>query len=203
MIDFPYHIIYTRNRNGYAKITQQGTVLFSIPKRWQHQEKVFNELYQKAEKLRLRHQKQHIVQQQNAEGIQIFGEFVARREVLGTDAREISQATLEKKLKMMLYEYAAEWLDIFSHKIDKSYKSLSIRKMKSRWGSCSHDERIVLNLSLIYLDRASIQYVIAHEVAHLQEKNHSPAFWSLVEMLYPNYKAIRKKLKMLTLREYS
>ena len=99
----------------------------------------------------------------------------------------------------MLYEYAQEWLEIFSQKLHKSYKSLTIRKMKSRWGSCSHDQRIVLNLSLIYLDRASIQYVIAHEVAHLQEKNHSTSFWSLVETLYPNYRVIRKKLKTLTL----
>jgi len=67
MTDFPYQIIYTRNRNAYAKITQQGTILFSIPKRLQHNERFFSELHQKAEKLRLRHQKQNIIQQQNAE----------------------------------------------------------------------------------------------------------------------------------------
>ena len=57
----------------------------------------------------------------------------------------------------------------------------------------------MLSLSLIYLPREYIQYVAAHEVAHLVQKNHSKAFRSLVGELYPNYKTVRKNLKRLVI----
>jgi predicted metal-dependent hydrolase len=104
---------------------------------------------------------------------------------------------LEKKLKEILYVYARERLDIFSAKLGETYHSLTIRKIRSKWGSCSHDQHIMLNLSLVFLPRDSIQYVIAHEAAHLVEKNHSPAFWELVKNLFPNYYVVRKRLKKL------
>jgi predicted metal-dependent hydrolase len=91
-------------------------------------------------------------------------------------------------------------LDIFSDKLGKPYHSLTIRKAKSRWGSCSHDQKIMLNLALVYLPRNHIQYVIAHEVAHLVEKNHSSAFWEVVKKLFPDYQAVRKSLKNLIIQ---
>jgi predicted metal-dependent hydrolase len=58
----------------------------------------------------------------------------------------------------------------------------------------------MLNLSLIYLPREHIQYVIAHEAAHLIEKNHSSAFWNLVGQLFPDYKTVKKKMKNLIIQ---
>jgi predicted metal-dependent hydrolase len=58
----------------------------------------------------------------------------------------------------------------------------------------------MLNLSLIFLPRKYIQYVIAHEAAHLVEKNHSSNFWKIVEKLFPDYKAVRKSLKKLIIQ---
>ena len=55
----------------------------------------------------------------------------------------------------------------------------------------------MLNLSLVYFPREYIQYVIAHEAAHLKEKNHSARFWNLVGQLFPDYQVVRKKMKKL------
>ncbi|MDR2190642.1 MAG: M48 family metallopeptidase [Candidatus Peribacteria bacterium] len=198
-IMFPHTITYTHNRNAYIKISDKGSVLFSIPHRLKHNQPFLHQLHQKAETLRKRHQSRTKIEQHNAEGIFILGEWIPRNEFLGEGKAIPSQATLEKQLKTILYEYAHERLDIFSQQLHTPYRSLSIRKAKSRRGSCSHDQRIMLNLSLVYLASTYVQYVIAHEAAHLVEKNHSPAFWKLVESLFPNYQTVRKNLKKLTI----
>lgn len=155
----------------------------------------------------IRHQARPKVEKRNTEGIMLFGEWVRREEVTGLQTAVPSigkinkdSRRLEKKLKEILYEYSKERLDIFSEKLGKKYQSLSIRKAKSRRGSCSHDQKIMLNLALVYLPRTHIQYVIAHEAAHLVEKNHSSDFWSLVEKLFPDYQAVRKSLKKLIIQ---
>ena len=65
----------------------------------------------------------------------------------------------------------------------------------TRWGSCSSRSGIRLHWRLIHLPLGLIDYVVAHEVAHLVEMNHSPRFWSVVESLYPEHMAARKALR--------
>lgn len=74
---------------------------------------------------------------------------------------------------------------------------LSLSSARTRWGSCSAKSGIRLNWRLIHLPPAPIDYVIAHEVAHLVEMNHGPRFWKLVERLYPNWRDAREALKRL------
>lgn len=73
---------------------------------------------------------------------------------------------------------------------------LGLSSARTRWGSCSHSGDIRLNWRLIHLPLPLIDYVVAHEMAHLIEMNHSPAFWSEVEKLYPNWQAARDELKL-------
>ena len=73
---------------------------------------------------------------------------------------------------------------------------LGLSSARTRWGSCSHSGDIRLNGRLIHLPLPLIDYVVAHEMAHLIEMNHSPAFWSEVEKLYPNWQAARDELKL-------
>lgn len=76
------------------------------------------------------------------------------------------------------------------------YPSLTIRKMKSRWGVCNTKaKRITLNLELIKKDPKYLDYVIMHELSHLVEANHSNRFWKVVEENMPMYKNIRKQMK--------
>ena len=101
--------------------------------------------------------------------------------------------------------YKKRAMDIFQVELDKMYNnfiykipypSLTIRKMKSRWGVCNvRTKRITLNLELIKKDMIYLDYVIIHELSHLLFPNHSHDFWKCVEDNMPNYKEIRKELK--------
>ncbi len=76
-----------------------------------------------------------------------------------------------------------------------SFRGWGLSGAKGRWGSCSADRRIRLNWRLIHLAPNLIDYVIAHELAHLDEMNHSPRFWKRVSEIYPDYENARRELK--------
>lgn len=66
--------------------------------------------------------------------------------------------------------------------------SLKFRNNKSRWGSCSYKNSIILNINLMKFPLCVIEYVIVHELAHIKHKNHSKKFWNLVQEYCPTYK---------------
>jgi predicted metal-dependent hydrolase len=76
-----------------------------------------------------------------------------------------------------------------------SYKSLNIRHLKTRWGSCNNRKEITLNYYLMQLPDDLIDYVLTHELAHTIELNHSPKFWSIVGSHVPDYKERKKLLR--------
>lgn len=71
-----------------------------------------------------------------------------------------------------------------------------VRDQKSRWGSCTTDGRLAFSWRLVLAPEAVLHYVAAHEVAHLVEMNHSPAFWRVVRRLMPEMAAPRHWLKL-------
>ncbi|WP_461638113.1 M48 family metallopeptidase [Labilibaculum euxinus] len=76
-----------------------------------------------------------------------------------------------------------------------SYKSLKIKNTKSRWGSCSHDNNINLNLHLMRLPDELCDMVILHELCHTKVKNHSREFYQLLEVHCPELTRKRKEIK--------
>ncbi len=68
------------------------------------------------------------------------------------------------------------------------YKKISIRSQKTRWGSCSTSGTISLNDQLLFVDLASAEYLIIHELCHRRHMNHSAKFWQLVEYHCPKYR---------------
>ena len=76
--------------------------------------------------------------------------------------------------------------------------SLRITDSRSRWGSCSHTRTLSFSWRIIMAPPAALDYLAAHEVAHLKEMNHSPAFWRLVAQLCPDMKAQRSWLRANT-----
>ena len=75
------------------------------------------------------------------------------------------------------------------------FPHVTIRQMKSRWGSCRPDlGKITLNLLLVTASYEDLRYVVVHELAHFIEANHSKAFWDVVGRFEPNYKDRRRSL---------
>ncbi|MBI1300396.1 MAG: DUF45 domain-containing protein [Alphaproteobacteria bacterium] len=86
---------------------------------------------------------------------------------------------LKNLAKKGLAEMASEKAD----EIGQTISSIAVRDTKSRWGSCSHDKSIAFSWRLIFAPYAAIDYVVAHEVAHLVHMDHSKEFWSLCRSL--------------------
>jgi predicted metal-dependent hydrolase len=78
--------------------------------------------------------------------------------------------------------------------VGRSYSALALRDTRSRWGSCSPDGRLMYSWRLIMAPASVLDYVAAHEVAHLVELNHSPAYWAVVGRIYPGWQAERNWL---------
>jgi len=76
-----------------------------------------------------------------------------------------------------------------------AYNKISIRRQKSRWGSCSKKGNLNFNYKIIYLKPNQLDYLIVHELCHLKEFNHSPKFWALVSQTMPDYFKLKKELK--------
>ncbi len=70
-----------------------------------------------------------------------------------------------------------------------------VRTMRRRWGSCTGSGVITLNTHLIKAPPQCLDYVLLHEIAHLQEHNHSQRYYAVLERLLPNWKAVRRELE--------
>lgn len=81
-------------------------------------------------------------------------------------------------------------------RIGRRVNAVSVRDTRSRWGSCSSTARLSFSWRLIFAPREVMEYVVAHEVAHLRHMNHSPAFWNCVAVLCPEYEAAKDWLKL-------
>ena len=85
----------------------------------------------------------------------------------------------------------------FADKLGVRCTRLSLSSAQTRWGSCSEKSGIRLSWRLIHAPPRLLDYVVAHEMAHLVEMNHSPRFWKVVERLCPDYRAARDELRRL------
>ena len=109
--------------------------------------------------------------------------------------RTRGKETLEKWYIKQAKHVIKTQLDFYSEKMDLSYKSVSFSDSKSKWGSCTHDNRLQFNWRLIMAPMIVIRYVIIHELTHTIHKNHSHSFWMKVSEQNPSYKQQIKWLK--------
>lgn len=86
-------------------------------------------------------------------------------------------------------------LEFFNKYYNFEYKRIAIRNQKTRWGSCSSKRNLNFNFRLVYLSDELIDYLIVHELCHLQEMNHSRNFWRLVEKTIPDCRELSRKLR--------
>lgn len=88
-----------------------------------------------------------------------------------------------------------ERLSAYAERLGVRYSSYALSNAATRWGSCSSTGKIRLNWRLIHFPLGIVDYVVAHELAHLREMNHSPAFWRTVESIFPEFREARHTLK--------
>lgn len=85
--------------------------------------------------------------------------------------------------------------DRHAAQLGRGYSSVTLRDTRSRWGSCTADGALMYSWRLIMAPPEVLDYVAAHEVAHLAEMNHSPDFWAVVAGLMPDYARHRRWIK--------
>ena len=107
------------------------------------------------------------------------------------DAR-CCQPKLNRWLKQKAEQHLLPLLAELSEQTGLVYHSASIRLQRGRWGSCSAKGDISLNARLLYKPYEFVRYVLIHELCHLEELNHSPRFWRLVESFVPDYHHLKQ-----------
>lgn len=105
--------------------------------------------------------------------------------------RDAVQSWLQRQARRVFEERCAH----FARQLRVRVTRLSLSSAQTRWGSASADGSIRLNWRLVHFALPSIDYVVAHELAHLREMNHSPRFWDVVRSVMPDYEAARVSLK--------
>ena len=106
-------------------------------------------------------------------------------------ARDTKKKLLTKKAK----NYLPYRLEYYAKKYGYQYDKLRLSHAGTRWGSCSSNRTISLNIGLMQVPEPLRDYVILHELAHLNHMDHSAAFWAEVAEHDPRYKTHRAKLK--------
>ncbi|TFW32372.1 M48 family metallopeptidase [Massilia horti] len=111
----------------------------------------------------------------------------------------LSEWQLKERVKLWYQEEArrlfAARLDHYAPRLGVCYSAFALSSAGSRWGSCTVSGNIRLNWRLIFYPLSLIDYVVAHELAHLREMNHSPRFWAAVSEVYPDYDGARLALR--------
>ena len=98
-------------------------------------------------------------------------------------------------LKLAARDRLTEASDRHAAALGLRYSRITLRDTRSRWGSCTSDGALMYSWRLILAPPAVLDYVAAHEVAHLAEMNHSPAFWAVVARLMPDHARHRAWLR--------
>jgi hypothetical protein len=104
--------------------------------------------------------------------------------------------TLLGWLKTKALEALVPRTEHFAQRLGVPVPSVGLSSARSLWGVCVEGGFIRLNWRLVHLEPQLTDYVVAHEVAHLLEMNHSKRFWSLVSRLYPDWRAARERLEL-------
>ncbi|WP_428422051.1 M48 family metallopeptidase [Methylibium sp.] len=105
--------------------------------------------------------------------------------------RDVVQAWLHRQARRIFEERCAH----FAPRLNVSVRRLGLSSAQTRWGSASADGSVRLNWRLVHFAMPTIDYVVAHELAHLREMNHSPRFWDVVRSVIPDLDTARGALR--------
>lgn len=125
----------------------------------------------------------------------LFSIYWFDNELIKSTSQEIK---VEQLYDQWLFEKAKLFIPQRVHQLADKYgfvfNSVKVKRLRSRWGSCSSKKNLSFSYRLMQFDFNVIDYVIIHELCHLKEMNHSKAFWSLVRSVLPDYQNYKKTL---------
>lgn len=121
---------------------------------------------------------------------------LAQQQPACTGLNEQQKKSLEMHYRALAREVLFNRITYYLPKTGGQYTSITIREQKTRWGSCSARGTLSFNWRLILAPPVVLDYVVVHELCHLQHMDHSAAFWHAVSHVMPDYKIRRKWLKV-------
>lgn len=170
-----YEIIRSGRKTLGLKVTEDGQVEVRAPLRCPKREiDAFVEAYSGWIEERLK-QARELKSRAEAEGA-----------LTGRDIAALA-ASMKKALP--------EKLDRFSSILNVGYGRVTVRKQKSKWGSCASNGNLNFNCLLMLAPDEVLDYVVVHELCHIKHRDHSAAFWAEVARVLPDYKEKRAWLK--------
>jgi predicted metal-dependent hydrolase len=109
--------------------------------------------------------------------------------------RDVAEAWLQRQA-MQVFESRVPY---FAERLGVSVRRVSLSSARTRWGSASADGSIRLHWRLVHFSASIVDYVVAHELAHLREMNHSPRFWDVVRSVLPEFNGAREQLRRVSI----
>lgn len=111
------------------------------------------------------------------------------------DQVSLCQSVLSQWIRSCAEYHLLRQLNDISQKSGLPYRNLTVRRQKTRWGSCSNQHNINLNDKLLFLPSELVRYVLVHELCHTIHLNHSKQFWALVAQHEPDYRHLDRELR--------
>jgi predicted metal-dependent hydrolase len=108
---------------------------------------------------------------------------------------ELAALRLQAWMRALARDRLAVAVDRHARALERPVAGITLRDTRTRWGSCTAEGRLMFSWRLVMAPPSVLDYVAAHEVAHLAEMNHSPAFWAVVGQLCPGWRAERDWLR--------
>jgi len=115
--------------------------------------------------------------------------------VSGPDDAQLRRQQLRAWLMARARESLAPWLAQVGAEVGLSFSGVTVRRQRTRWGSCSARHAISLNCALLFLEPSLVRHLMLHELAHTRHLDHSRAFWRLVARLDPDYESAERRLR--------
>ncbi|MCH8298749.1 MAG: M48 family metallopeptidase [Chloroflexi bacterium] len=104
-------------------------------------------------------------------------------------------AALSRWLQQRAKDMLVPWLHRLSAELSLPFSRASVRRQRTKWGSCSAEKSISLNRNLLFLSEPMARYVLVHELCHGRRLDHSKKFWGLLETFEPNARLTAAKVR--------
>ncbi len=145
----------------------------------------------------------NVIEQEKPRKVEIKGKTIMTLYAKPGDSTEQKEKTLHDWYRERLSVLVPPILEKWEQKLGVQANEWAIKRMKTKWGTCNTgNKRVWLNLELAKQPPHLIEYVVAHELAHLVEDSHGEAFVSALEILMPNWRSLQHELNKSRVSKY-